>query len=257
MKNFNNKWINILRIVLIILVIGICVIGYILSLKKNKPQEEFIGEPLDIEYKVEKLRDATKFFSVEKCIQENIDETFTAEKMNILNAEKIASYAVYGHYTGDDENLEEKYYIVRVDLNNDTFLVEELEEKYNDINQIDLKTDIEQISSSGKNTFEYIIINTEQICKIYIENFWESELNNAQKAYNLLDSEYREETFPDFSDFEQYVNENIETIENLFIVDFTTNYTDNYTEYYIKDNNDNTYIIKEDSIMNYVILLDV
>ena len=256
MNKSRKRWIIILCISLIALIIAICIVVHIMSSQKNETQE-IEGDPLFVEYTVEKVRDATKFFSVEKCIQDNIEETFTAEKMNILNAEKIASYAVYGHYIGDGENIEEQYYIVRVDLNNDTFLIEELDEKYNDINQIDLGTDLEQISNSGNNTFEYITISTEQICQIYLENFWELELNDAQKAYNLLDSEYREETFPDSNDFEQYVSENRETIENLTIVDSTTNYTDNYTEYYIQDNDDNTYIIKEDSIMNYVILLDV
>ena len=225
-------------------------------MQKNKPQE-LNGDTLNVEYTLEKLRDATKFFSVEKCIQDNIEETFTAEQMNILNTEKIVSYAVYGHYISNQEQNEEQYYIVRIDLDNETFLIEELDGNYTDINQIDLETDMTQIPNSGNNVFEYITINIREVCQIYLENFWELELNNPEEAYNLLDSEYRKEKFPNFSNFEQYIDENKEEIENLTITDCTINYTDSYTEYYVVDSDNNSYTIKEDSIMNYVILLDV
>lgn len=256
MNKSRKKWIIILCISLIILIIGICIIAYNISLQKNEPQE-IKGDTLNVEYTVEKLRDATKFFSVEKCIQDNIEETFTAEKMNILNAEKIASYAVYGHYVSDGEKTKEQYYIVRIDLDNETFLIEELEGKYEDIDQIDLETDMTQIPNSEDNVFEYITISIQKVCQIYLENFWELELNDPEKAYDLLDSEYREEKFSNFNDFEQYINENKEEIENLTVTDCTINYTDSYTEYYVLDSDNNSYTIKEDSIMNYVILLDV
>ena len=256
MNKSRKKWIIILWISLIILIIGICIIAYNIALQKKEPQE-IKGDTLNVEYTVEKLRDATKFFSVEKCIQDNIEETFIAEKMNILHTEEMASYAVYGHYISDGEKNKEQYYIVRVDLNNETFLIEELEGKYEDIDQIDLETDMTQIPNLGDNVFEYITINIEKVCQIYLENFWKLELNDSEKAYNLLDSEYREEKFSNLNDFEQYINENKEEIENLTVKDCTINYTDSYTKYYVLDSDNNSYIIKEDSIMNYVILLDV
>lgn len=255
MSKTRKKWIIILGISLILVIMLIWAVGYTIILQKSEPKE-FKGEPLEVEYTVEKLRDATKFFSVQKCIQDNREEKFIAKKMNILNAKKIASYAVYG-YINEEESQEEQYYIVRVDLNHKTFLIEKLNEQYENLDQIDLETDMAEIESTGHNTFEYTTVTVKDVSEIYLKNFLTLELNDTEKAYDLLDAEYRKEKFPNFEEYEQYVNENKRDIENLTVTDCTINYMDDQTQYYITDSDNHSYTIKEDCIMNYVILLDV
>ena len=97
---------KIIVIICIILVLIICVIcGVLLYLSTNKDNGNAnelqqltdengnpIGDTVNVEYSKERLNDPTRFFSVEKYIQDNYNENFVAEDaieeelQKILNA---------------------------------------------------------------------------------------------------------------------------------------------------------------------------
>lgn len=249
-----------LIIVMIIIIFIICIISTILVYLSKKDSEkeitrkieQGIGDPIEVEYLSEQLNDPTKFFSVENCIKNNLDESFVAEDMNILNEDRIASYAVKGKINEDDENI---YVIVRVDNENMTYSIERIN-NVNDLNQIDLSTDITEINDNGNNTFEYMTISSEDMCRKYLEDFMQKELTNAEEAYSLIDEEYKSIRFPTFEEYQEYIDEYEEVLQNAILSKYSVNMKDDYTEYILVDNYNTSYTVKARGIWDYTIRLD-
>lgn len=255
----SKQLVKIMSIIVFIICIICVILLFILNKKDENEQNEqnvLVGDPIEVEYKIEKLRDATKFFSVQKYIKDNIDETFVAEDMNILNEARITSFAVKGRiYENNQKNVNEIYLIFRVDTENNTFLIEDTN-NIDELNQIDLKTEIKEIPRNGKNNFKYETVTSEDMCRIYLEDFTKLELQNIEEAYQLIDEKYREERFPTIEEYQKYVEGCKELIETGVLAKYSVDYRDDYTEYVLVDNYNNSYILKETSIMNYTIMLD-
>ena len=256
----------IIAIAIILVVIAIVTITIILINNKKEGTiyrnsdgtVEVLPEPeMDIEYAKKELREPTEFFSVEKCIQNNVDG-FSAEKMNYLQGQRIMTYSVYGRINSEDntETLE-KYYIVRVDLENMTYELEEMDDSvYENIDQIKLEDDETEIPNNGNNTFEYEAVSDEEMCRKYLEDFRQKELNNPEEAYSMLDEEYRNERFPTFEDYQEYLNNCREMIQYSVLSQYDVEIYEDYTEYILVDNYNNSYTIRTTGIWEYTILLD-
>ena len=254
----------ILIIAIIVIIIAIACIILLIVLDKKQEEEgtikvnedgsvEFFEEgDLGIEFKQKQLKEPTAFFSVENAIQKYVNSNFTAISMNELSGERIISYAVYGQIEENDI-----FFIVRVDIYNLTCEIEQLNSKdYNDINQIVLEDNQTEIANNGNNTFEYKRVSNEDMCSKYLKDFSEMEINDTQKAYSMLDEEYRGERFPTFEDFEEYVSLCREIIQNSALSSYNVEYYDDYTEYIFTDNYNNYYTVKTDGVAEYTICLD-
>ena len=260
----NKKLIIAIAIILVIIAIVTITIILINNKKegtiyrKSDGTVEVLPEPeMDIEYAKKELREPTEFFSVEKCIQDNVDG-FSAEKMNYLQGQRIMTYSVYGRINSEDntETLE-KYYIVRVDLENMTYELEEMDDSvYENIDQIKLEDDETEIPNNGNNTFEYEAVSDEEMCRKYLEDFRQKELNNPEEAYSMLDEEYRNERFPTFEDYQEYLNNCREMIQYSVLSQYDVEIYEDYTEYILVDNYNNSYTIRTTGIWEYTILLD-
>ena len=256
----------IIAIAIILVIIAIVTITIILINNKKEGTiyrnsdgtVEVLPEPeMDIEYAKKELREPTEFFSVEKCIQNNVDG-FSAEKMNYLQGQRIMTYSVYGRINSEDntETLE-KYYIVRVDLENMTYELEEMDDSvYENIDQIKLEDDETEIPNNGNNIFEYEAVSDEEMCRKYLEDFRQKELNNPEEAYSMLDEEYRDERFPTFEDYQEYLNNCREMIQYSVLSQYDVEIYEDYTEYILVDNYNNSYTIRTTGIWEYTILLD-
>ncbi len=242
--------------IIIVLMLSCLCIMLLYFLNKDKvgiPEEgEAQGDELNIQYMAERLKDPVKFFSVEKCIQENVNEQFIAKDMNLLEGERIYSFAVYG----TSENEEEVYYIVRVDMENSTFQIEELKDNDKNLKQINLETNIEEIKSNGRNTFEFVNMRDEDTCRMYLKHFTQMELEKSEEAYQMLDENYKKERFENLDDYKQYVQECKPIIEEAILSKYLVNYYDDYIEYVLVDNNNNSYTIKAEAVLDYKIMLD-
>ena len=258
---------KIIVIICIILVLIICVIcGVLLYLSTNKDNGNAnelqqltdengnpIGDTVNVEYSKERLNDPTRFFSVEKYIQDNYNENFVAEDMNVLYSERITSYAVQGRIGDNSEN--KVYFIFRVDPQNGTYSMEE-QNNVNSLDSIDLRTDITEINNTGNNTFEYTTVNSEQMCRIYLNDYKDKELNNPVEAYSMLDDEYKKIRFPTYEDFQEYLNEYGNIIQNSVLTSYYSEIKDDYTEYILVDNYNNSYTVRSTGIWDYKIMLD-
>ena len=74
------------------------------------------------------------------------------------------------------------------------------------------------------------------MCRIYLEDFTQLELNNIEEAYNLIDEEYRKERFPTIHEYQEYVEGYREVIQTGVLYQYSADYKDDYTEYILVDN---------------------
>ena len=189
----NKKIIIAISIILVIIVIIIISIMLVNTKKeagtlieKSSGTVETVPEPeMDLEYSQKELREPTEFFSVEECIKNNIDENFVAKRMNYLQGNNVMTYSVEGIL-----NNTTKYFIVRVDMRNMAFKIEEIEDgKYNSLDEIKLEDNEANITSNENNSFKYEAVSDENMCRRYLEDFKQKELNNPEEAYELLDED--------------------------------------------------------------------
>ena len=256
--NDPKKVVKIIAIVVfIICIICIALLHMLKQQDNNTDMQVTEGDTLNVEYVTEKLRDPTTFFAIEDYIQKDFEEKFVAKDMNVLSGERIDSYAVCGEKTDEvSNNVQKMYFIFRIDIENMTYDIEELNESYNNINEINLETNIQEIQNDGTNSFEAETVTSEQMCRIYLEDFTQLELNNPEEAYNLIDEEYKKERFPTFEDYQKYIEGYKDVIQTGALYQYATDYKDDYTEYILVDNYGTSYTVKETSVMNYTIKLD-
>lgn len=255
--NNTKKLLIIIGIVIVICII--CIIA-MLILNKNNSNDNINTENLTdaergpeyVNYVAERLNDPTKFFSVEKYIKDNFDENFVADDMNILNEEIITSYAVQGRVGDSQENV---YFIFRVDNNNNTFSIEKVS-NVSSLSEINLETDITSIENTGNNEFEYTTISSEEMCRIYLSDFVQKELNNPEEAYSMIDEIYKAERFPTYEDYQEYLNAYRNVLENSVLSKYSVEIKDTYTEYILVDNYNTSYTLRATGVKDYKILLD-
>ena len=172
--------------------------------------------------------------------------------MNYLQGNNVMTYSVEGIL-----NNTTKYFIVRVDMRNMAFKIEEIEDgKYNSLDEIKLEDNEANITSNENNPFKYEAVSDENMCRRYLEDFKQKELNNPEEAYELLDEEYRKERFPTYTDFQEYVNSLRNRIQYSSLLKYDVEIKENYTEYILVDNYNNSYTIRTNGIWDYTILLD-
>ena len=259
-----KKAIITLIIVLVLICIIVLVLIKILEKINDKKSEELDYVPEDTEllaqeYKTQKLRNLTEFFSVEACIQNNIDSTFKAKDMNVLGSDRIYSYGVYGEESNvDTGEITEKYFIVRVDTIALAFELQELNSKeYDNIDELDLTTDLKEIAQTENNKFEYTRISNEKACRIYLQMYSELLLSDPEVAYNMLEDQYKQERFSSsYENFLQYIEENRIYFESAVLSEYAVNYLEDYTEFVIVDTYGNNYLIRAKSVMDYTVQLD-
>lgn len=151
--------------------------------------------------------------------------------------------------------------MLMLDMKNSTFTVflnDYINKYYNNMQRIEgMNIDVpERIEENNYNTFDYKVINDEEYVRELMARYKEEMLNDKQNAYNHLDEEYKEKRFEDFSDFEAYAKANTKKNVILKLAQYRKKIYDDYTEYVCVDTKGNYYIFKEESVMNYGMILD-
>ena len=103
---------------------------------------------------------------------------------------------------------------------------------------------------------EYIptYVSDEDLIKIYLNEYIHIMYSDIERAYELLDIEYKEKKFNNIENFREYVN-------NLTYYSYKLDrfYVDNdgeYTIYGAYDTNGNIFIFKSNGVMQYTVYLD-
>lgn len=156
-------------------------------------------------------------------------------------------------------NVGNNYFKVYVDNNNLTasivFLTEQEYENAIEANsnEIEEKT----IEQNEYNKFEEKMLTEWDLSERYIEDYELKLKYNIEEAYNLLDEDYRNKKFNNnIQEFENYIEQNKETLYNISIYNCTTQIEENYIQYNVEDANNNIFVIKRTNALEYKILLD-
>lgn len=158
-------------------------------------------------------------------------------------------------------NIKEFKVIIKIDVFNNTFSIlpqEYVEEEYKNIvvgENIQIKN-IESIPKNKNNALSNAMISDDVYVKDIFNQF-KNELQNFQRlAYDNLNNEYRSKRFGTFEEFQIYIKNRNELYSTMQLDKYQKTVEDNYTQYVCIDQYGNYYIFRENSIMDYEVILD-
>ena len=100
------------------------------------------------------------------------------------------------------------------------------------------------IKKNNDNVISYSNLTEREIVTQHLNHYLSLLRCDVQTAYELLDKEYKEAKYKNYSDFEKYVKDIQE--ERIYLESYTKKYNDDDSiEYVCKDENDRIYIFKE------------
>ena len=186
----------------------------------------------------------------------NNNQSLEIKRMYIV--EKTASINIFFIMLESDENIS---LMCITDSANSTFMIFPMkyvvDNGYNNIQEgNEFNTEIENISKNEKNQFSYTNISQEQLARLYFSNYKELLENNPDELYDKLFPDYATKRFSNKDSFIAYVDKNIRELSGASLTKYLVNKNDTYNEYVVKDQYDNTYVFKEEGIMNYELELD-
>lgn len=200
----------------------------------------------------------------------------------------ISMYLVYGNIIDTTKNTTSNFAVgVKLDSNNNTFSIltyKYLQEKgllnIDESKVVQLKQ-IDKIENKEYNIFKKVYITEEEYVKYIFETFINRMLYNIEEAYSNLDSTYSNKRFENLQNFKKYAESNkdlylsfnnskqygdfndmydymeyLYTHKTLELSSYQVKKYDDYTQYVCIDQNNNYYIFREKSIMQYTVILD-
>lgn len=222
------------------------------SYLKEKNVEAILGV-LDSEYINANNLNTNTILSA-KFLPKSVGE-FNIEDMYSLDGTKYTTF-----YIKIIMDKKELYLILNIDFENKTFsIIPTNQEEYeNTINTVvEGRTGQEKnIEINEYNELEVSNLTEEEIANKYFIDLKEKMISNLDTAYHVLDEEYKDKRFPKLSDFQEYIEENIQYIQNMILTKYSIESKDGYTQYLCVDNYQNNYIFKVTSVMKYTVLLD-
>ena len=138
--------------------------------------------------------------------------------------------------------------ILKSDFDNLTFSLypvtdDNYEKIINSIKKIDIENNNVNVVTKSE------LISKEQVCIIYLSDFFSYFGGDMEKSYNLLSDEMKT-IYPDMGSYVNVVNSNISKFSTVADKCLMQKVDDNRV-YTVIDNNENTYVFTEESIMNY------
>lgn len=231
--------------------------------EKNEVIKQYTNEGINI------LQDILD----KECIEYlKLDNTNIAEKFeqykndnftikNMYTVEKNINTSLY-YINGLLDDLKEYKLIVKTDSYNKTFSIysgEYIENKGYDENSIENEFNIDGIEYIEKNdNNEYVkkVITNHTMAQYYLYDYGSIVARNVEKAYELLDEEYKNKKYPTLEKYKEYIEKSDKNYQLLELSDYSAKETDNYTEFICKDQYGDIYIFKDTGIMEYKLRLD-
>ena len=172
-------------------------------------------------------------------------------------ANNIIIYLVYGQlgYTGDNYD-----FMVAVDLTSNAYEIylNDYIKKYNYVEEsiANLEIENDNIELNDNNKYVSKDYTAQEMAQEYLSNYKEILENDLEKAYDLLDNEYKEAKFEDYNEFQEYYNLRRAQIQGSTLQKYKISNKGSYTQYMCIDNYDNYYIFNAEGVMKYTVQLD-
>lgn len=186
-----------------------------------------------------------------------IDENtnFIPIKMKVLYGNNINTFILSAYLTGN--NLEEKYFVIRTDNKNETFSIEFINQKINEMEDLKIIEKDENIEKNNFNHFEIQMVSEDRIVMSYLEHYRDLAINYPEIVYNnYLDDQYKKERFGSLKNYTDYINGSIDELEQIGATKYLIETNDNELNYVCTDQYKNTYIFTVSSVLEYKIKLD-
>lgn len=265
-----------IKCILIIVVLAILIFTFIIinKLNKNKNQYDLPKGPTEAE--PEEYSNGfvgINDFSMHDVVQEavnsflisqNPNEEAQGNHTNIIPFETRVKYGdninMYLTHVGliQNDSVQEKMYLVKLDRENQTFSVEQLSDDNMEINTIQVSEDNEKIEKNEHN--QYIIpdpISPQMVAQRYFSHFKTMLANCPQIVYDkYFTEEYKQKRFGSLENFLNYVQLNKEEISQLIAKEYTLGSENQKQKYIVQDQYGNTYEFLENYTMEYTAKLD-
>ena len=222
-----------------------CVESY-LSMLENL-QGEVLYEYLNEEY-INK-NNLSKNDIVEKLVKYNNYDRYVSEEAYELNGEVNSSYFIKGKI-----DSKEIFFEVTVDYTNSTFDIMPItNEEYN--NDINTGIDSNKIANKNisKKTYNIITkanLSDADIVRSYYKRYAKLIVEDSKKAYEKLNSTYKEKRYKDYKDFQKYAEENKNKFEIAYKMEDIDNLTFNgFNERYMFEKNNKNYAIESYQVL--------
>ena len=102
------------------------------------------------------------------------------------------------------------------------------------------------------NEYNLVNITDKQKANIYLIDYRNELISNREKAYNHLNSEYKDAKFPTIEEFNNYIN--TINVQNISLEKYSFSTDGNFLEIYYS--NDNSFIFKIKGILDYEVYFD-
>ena len=233
-------------------------IANVYQIQTEEEKAKAILDLLDKEYIAQNNINESNVYSIMGSATNEIKTE--ALKINKLvdNNTEIEGYCAYVRETDLNTNEENyNYYIVKIDRVAQVFCIYPLNSsQYNSIDEITIENNTQTIEKNSRNTFVFYEITDGQVASKYFQEFKTNMLSNQEKAYNLLDEEYRNKKYGSLDNFKEYINQNKQSIQLAQINEYQTVQQENYVQYVCKTLDGKYWIINETSPRNYNVILD-
>lgn len=200
------------------------------------------------------IKSSDVFNYIEKVSE---DVIFIPIELKEVENSNLKTYIVYGvTQTYEYKIVEEVYFVVNIDKDNNTYSIEPLSGQYKSIDDIVVEDVETSIENQELNVYYNISSSTEDTIKLYFDIYKRLALSIPEYSYNYLNTEYKEKRFETLEKYEEYILNNESYIKQLKLSEYKSTTDGSTIVYTIKDNTGNYIIIKEDEPLNFNIMLD-
>lgn len=227
---------------------------YLFSIKSQNQKLDAIYKLLDEKYKMDNKITLNSMYKFWYDIEDNTVLIPLQMKVK-YGSTNINTYILKAYLNSG--RLEEKYFIIRTDSENQTFSIEFITDNGKDIEKIKINENYDSIEKNEYNQFNIEIIKTDKIAQNYLEHYKKLSIQYPEIVYNnYLDKDYREKRFKTVENYKKYIEDNREELEYIQITKYIVESENNETKYICLDQYQNTYVFTTTAVMQYTIILD-
>lgn len=183
----------------------------------------------------------------------------------------------------DDNEEKSIFLIVSVDNSKMSFCILPVNEKYENIDRIQLNNEPKSINENKNNKLIHNSVDDEEMCKFLLNDYINKAVHFPKEAYNFLDEEYKSKRFPEYKDFQKYIEYNKKRLQASILDDikqlsdfkdeekyiqylggldrvqldkYLVERDENVKRYICMDKNECYYIFNEKKLMDFKLVLD-
>ena len=184
--------------------------------------------------------------------------TFKSYDTYVISNENLYKYYVHGYlyvnmFDEPSTITEEKYFILNYDINNLSYSIEPIDKETYSQALETKEFNFKEITPNNDNKFTQLNLSSYNLAVLYFNDFIQTIINNPEQAYDKLNTITIDDYFPEYDDFQEYINNNKEKIYNAKV----EKYSKSGNSYRCVDNNGINYIINVSHGLNYSVQISL